>query len=31
MLNGDLRAYNAAQAPSGPMIFDRGIPDIMAI
>lgn len=29
MLEHDLRAYSAAQALSGPVIFDRGIPDIM--
>ncbi|WP_289154329.1 AAA family ATPase [uncultured Salipiger sp.] len=29
MLEWDLRAYSAAQALSGPVIFDRGIPDIM--
>ncbi|WP_223870722.1 AAA family ATPase [Salipiger aestuarii] len=29
MLERDLRAYEHAQALSGPMIFDRGIPDIM--
>ena len=29
MLERDLRAYRAAQALSGPVIFDRGIPDIM--
>lgn len=28
MLDRDLRAYSAAQALSGPVIFDRGIPDI---
>ncbi|MFV0512897.1 MAG: AAA family ATPase [Jhaorihella sp.] len=28
MLERDLRAYSAAQALSGPVIFDRGIPDI---
>ncbi len=29
MLERDLRAYSAAQALPGPVIFDRGIPDIM--
>ncbi|MAE88084.1 MAG: ATPase [Pelagibaca sp.] len=29
MLEQDLRAYSAAQALSGPVIFDRGIPDIL--
>ncbi|PTW39748.1 AAA family ATPase [Rhodovulum kholense] len=29
MLERDLRAYEDAQALSGPVIFDRGIPDIM--
>ncbi|ETX11997.1 ATPase [Roseivivax halodurans JCM 10272] len=29
MLEWDLRAYSAAQALSVPVIFDRGIPDIM--
>tara|TARA_Y100000815_G_scaffold229273_1_gene218601 strand:- start:172 stop:546 length:375 start_codon:yes stop_codon:yes gene_type:complete len=29
MLERDLRAYDDAQALSGPVIFDRGIPDIM--
>ncbi|WP_226946200.1 MULTISPECIES: AAA family ATPase [Roseobacteraceae] len=29
MLELDLRAYSAAQSLSGPVIFDRGIPDIM--
>lgn len=29
MLERDLRAYSAAQSLSGPVIFDRGIPDIM--
>ncbi len=29
MLARDLRAYSAAQTLSGPVIFDRGIPDIM--
>lgn len=29
MLDRDLGAYSAAQALSGPVIFDRGIPDIM--
>ncbi|MEY8826857.1 AAA family ATPase [Sedimentitalea sp. XS_ASV28] len=29
MLEQDLRAYSAAQTLSGPVIFDRGIPDIM--
>ncbi len=29
MLEQDLRAYSAAQALSGPVFFDRGIPDIM--
>ena len=29
MLEPDLRAYEDAQALSGPVIFDRGIPDIM--
>ncbi|WP_158966073.1 AAA family ATPase [Chachezhania sediminis] len=29
MLEHDLRAYSAAQALPGPVIFDRGIPDIM--
>ncbi|WP_323779342.1 AAA family ATPase [Leisingera sp.] len=29
MLEQDLRAYSAAQALSGPVIFDRGIPDIV--
>lgn len=29
MLERDLSAYSAAQALSGPVIFDRGIPDIM--
>jgi predicted ATPase len=29
MLEQDLRAYSAAQALSGPVIFDRGIPDTM--
>ncbi|WP_369822788.1 AAA family ATPase [Rhodovulum sp. MB263] len=29
MLERDLRAYEDAQAISGPVIFDRGIPDIM--
>lgn len=28
MLERDLRAYSAAQSLSGPVIFDRGIPDI---
>ncbi len=28
MLERDLRAYEGAQALSGPVIFDRGIPDI---
>lgn len=28
MLEHDLRAYSAAQSLSGPVIFDRGIPDI---
>mgnify|MGYP001253375443 CR=1 FL=1 len=28
MLERDLRAYEDAQALSGPVIFDRGIPDI---
>lgn len=29
MLERDLRAHSAAQALSGPVIFDRGIPDIL--
>ena len=29
VLERDLRAYEDAQALSGPVIFDRGIPDIM--
>ena len=29
MMERDLRAHSAAQALSGPVIFDRGIPDIM--
>ena len=29
MLERDLRAYEDAQTLSGPVIFDRGIPDIM--
>ena len=29
MLERDLRAYEGAQTLSGPVIFDRGIPDIM--
>jgi len=29
MLERDLRAHSAAQALSGPVIFDRGIPDLM--
>ncbi len=29
MFERDLRAYEDAQALSGPVIFDRGIPDIM--
>ncbi|MBL3553652.1 AAA family ATPase [Rhodovulum sulfidophilum] len=29
MLQRDLRSYEAAQAHSGPVIFDRGIPDIL--
>lgn len=29
MLERDLRADSAAQALSGPVIFDRGIPDIL--
>ena len=29
MLERDLRAYSAAQALSGPVTFDRGIPDIL--
>ena len=29
MLQRDLRAYEGAQVLSGPVIFDRGIPDIM--
>jgi predicted ATPase len=29
MLERDLRAHSAAQALSGPVIFDRGVPDIM--
>ncbi|MBN7787628.1 AAA family ATPase [Ponticoccus gilvus] len=29
MLERDLLAYSTAQALSGPVIFDRGIPDIM--
>jgi Predicted ATPase len=29
MLERDLRAYEDTQALSGPVIFDRGIPDIM--
>lgn len=29
MLERDLRAYSAAQAHSGPVIFDRDIPDIV--
>ena len=29
MLERDLRAHEDAQALSGPVIFDRGIPDIM--
>ncbi|WP_321364950.1 AAA family ATPase [uncultured Celeribacter sp.] len=29
MLEQDLSAHSAAQAPSGAVIFDRGIPDIM--
>lgn len=29
MLERDLRAYGAAQALSGPVLFDRGIPDIL--
>ncbi|WP_406720150.1 AAA family ATPase [Thioclava litoralis] len=29
MLEQDLRAYSAAQALSGAVIFDRGIPDIL--
>lgn len=29
MLERDLRAYEGAQALSAPVIFDRGIPDIM--
>ncbi|MBR9893535.1 AAA family ATPase [bacterium] len=29
MLERDLRAHSAAQTLSGPVIFDRGIPDIM--
>lgn len=29
MLERDLSAYSAAQALPGPVIFDRGIPDIM--
>ena len=29
MLEQDLRAHSAAQALSGPAIFDRGIPDIL--
>ncbi|MBY5986893.1 AAA family ATPase [Roseovarius atlanticus] len=29
MLERDLRAYEDAQALSGPVIFDRGIPDIV--
>ena len=29
MLERDLRAYRTAQALSGPVIFDRGIPDIV--
>ncbi|MDB6180018.1 AAA family ATPase [Paracoccus fistulariae] len=29
MLERDLRAYEDAQALSAPVIFDRGIPDIM--
>ncbi|WP_417839578.1 AAA family ATPase [Tritonibacter scottomollicae] len=29
MLECDLRAYEDAQTLSGPVIFDRGIPDIM--
>ena len=28
MLERDLRAYSAAQTLSGPVIFDRGIPDV---
>lgn len=29
MLSWDLRSYRAAQELSGPVIFDRGIPDVM--
>ena len=29
MLERDLRAYRAAEALTGPVIFDRGIPDIL--
>ncbi|OWU66537.1 ATPase [Roseovarius sp. 22II1-1F6A] len=29
MLEHDLRAYSAAQSLSGPVIFDRGIPDVL--
>jgi len=29
MLERDLRAYRAAEALAGPVIFDRGIPDIL--
>lgn len=29
MLERDLRAHSAAQTRSGPVIFDRGVPDIL--
>lgn len=29
LLERDLRTYSAARAPSGPIIFDRGIPDTL--